>query len=51
MVSYFSKNPDGLEKVRKQFEKSVAELVKEDASLRNIGKKELLRRSLTLETV
>lgn len=51
MVSYFSKNPDGIDKVRKQFEQSVGELVKQDATLRNIEKKDLLRRTLTLDTV
>ena len=51
MVSYLSKNPEGLKKVREQFEKSVAELVKEDPSLRNLEKKELLRRTVTLDTV
>ena len=51
IVSYFSKNPDGLKKVREQFEQSVAELVKEDASLRNLEKKELLRKTVTLEVV
>ena len=52
MVSYFSKNPDGLQKVRQQFEKSVSDLVKQDRSLRDIGgKKDLLRKTLTLDTV
>ena len=51
IVSYLSKNPDGLAKMREQFERSGAEMVKEDASLRNLDKKELLRKIVTLDTV
>ena len=30
MVTYFSKNPEGLSKVRSEFEKTGAEMIKED---------------------
>lgn len=51
MVSYFSKNPEGLAKVRQQFERSGIEMLKEDASLRGLEKNELLSKIVTLETV
>ena len=50
MISYFSKNPDGLARVRTELENKVSEMVKEDASLRGVDKKELLKRVVTLET-
>ena len=50
MISYFSKNPDGLAKVRQEFESTVGNIVKHDSSLRGQNKKELLRNIVTLET-
>ena len=51
MLSYFSKNPDGLQKIRERFEKSIAAAAKDDASLINVGRAELLKKVVTLETM
>ena len=51
MVAYLAKNPDGLQKVRQQFEQSVGNLCKRDPLFCSLDKKELLRKALTLETV
>ena len=50
IMSYFSKNPDGVNKVRKELEQSISQQIKEDESLKNLGKAELLQKTVHMET-
>jgi len=50
-LSYFSKNPEGLAKVRKEFAAVGKEMITEDASIANLNKKDLMRKVVTLETI
>ena len=51
MLSYVSKNPDGVETLRKEFAAAGKEMIKEDPSIANLSKKDLLRKVVTLETI
>lgn len=51
LVSYISKNPEGLAKLREELAAAGKEKNKEDPSIANLSKKDFLRKVVTLDTV
>jgi cytochrome P450 len=50
VISYFIKNPDGLAKVRKEFDSLYQEKLKEDPTLAQMSRMERLNRLVNAET-